>query len=133
MTLDRLVPNVTNPHTYFHDLQSLFFVLCWFCTVPKVCKRCACGGDVNHGDTIRTRWSGFDYSPATLQSVLEAKMKDVLSEENFEKNVLKNFHPSYGFLKESVRYYRRVVFGHSDYSALARPYLMAKIYRRGVT
>ncbi|KLO13282.1 hypothetical protein SCHPADRAFT_373622 [Schizopora paradoxa] len=133
MTLDRLVPDVTNPHTYFHDLQSLFFVLCWFCTVPKACQRCACGGNVKHGDTIRTRWSGFDYSPSTLQSVLKAKMNDVLSEENFEKKVLKNFHPCYNFLKESVRYCRRVLFGDLDYSALARPYLMTEILKSDVT
>lgn len=77
-------------HAYYHDLESLFYVLCWICTTqggPSNTKRC-----FDYASSQLRRWNGEDHdSNASMESVGDAKLGAVLSELAFEEAVSSKF------------------------------------------
>ncbi|KAH8109272.1 hypothetical protein DFH11DRAFT_1881375 [Phellopilus nigrolimitatus] len=61
-------------HAYYHDLESVFYVLCWLCTVlegPYNKERDSDNFDFESSEI--TKWSGFDIPNASLNHIWKTK------------------------------------------------------------
>ncbi|KAH8109275.1 hypothetical protein DFH11DRAFT_1479433, partial [Phellopilus nigrolimitatus] len=99
------------PHAYYHDLESVFYVLCWLCIVlegPYNKKRDSDNFDFE-GSEI-TKWSGLHIPNASLDHIWSSKqgvMKDPIS---FKSLIVDNFAPYFADLGPCLRSIRGILF-----------------------
>jgi len=97
---------------YFHDLESLFYVLCWTCTVqarPNGQKRPKSDFDYM---TIVHKWLGKgDSDFSTLGNV---KQNNVIIETNFLTTVIKGMHPYFSSFSDVLKKMRKLLFTHEN-------------------
>jgi hypothetical protein len=83
-------------HGFYHDLESLFYVMCYIC--------CVCAGpnytlrkDINIFHTAIAKWFGKENH--TEKEIGEAKYRTVTPRANFQRYILSVFHPYFNPLK----------------------------------
>ncbi|KLO20510.1 hypothetical protein SCHPADRAFT_991860 [Schizopora paradoxa] len=105
MAIDRLKEEPSLPHSYFHDLESLFYVLCWVSTLysgPNNKERAFDRAVLPYRKTEVARWNGENSGEHTMSSISGAKTQWVASYEGFEqmmKQFSTYFEPIFGCLE----------------------------------
>ncbi|KLO05288.1 hypothetical protein SCHPADRAFT_1002990 [Schizopora paradoxa] len=100
--------NFNLKHAYYHDLESLIYVLCWVCTVsagpgiPRPSKE--------YPDSIVRKWNEEEPTEAGMQTVALSKEGYTNSDETFEKAILKGFHEYFKPIFKCLLGLRRCLF-----------------------
>ncbi|KAH8113475.1 hypothetical protein DFH11DRAFT_1598800 [Phellopilus nigrolimitatus] len=122
MALDLLVcgkdGNPEVAHAYYHDLESIFFVLCWICTIlqgPNYEKR----KDFDFGQATISGWVGPDPENPNYRRLRRYKETSVVEQDTFEKEVLGQFAPYFDDLHPCLSAMRLVLFNRDvdDYDS----------------
>ncbi|KAH8109268.1 hypothetical protein DFH11DRAFT_951749 [Phellopilus nigrolimitatus] len=99
------------PHAYYHDMESVFYVLCWLCTVlegPYNKKRDSDNFDLE--DTEVTKWAGLDVPNASLEHIWPMKLGVMGNKPYFEELVLNKIAPYFADLKQCLSSIRDILF-----------------------
>jgi hypothetical protein len=98
-------------HEFYHDLESLFYVMCYIC--------CICAGpnytlrrDKNVFKTAIGKWLGKKNQ--TESQIGEEKYRTVLSSKAFKKSILVVFHPYFDHLKPFMKILRDIAIPPHD-------------------
>lgn len=77
MSIDRMEKKPKFPHSYFHDLESLFYVMCWTCTLysgPRSMKREFSSPELSYLDTAIAKWNGDAGNNSSFDQLVTAKV-----------------------------------------------------------
>ncbi|KLO10717.1 hypothetical protein SCHPADRAFT_892171 [Schizopora paradoxa] len=80
MAYDRMNKIPDFPHSYFHDLESIFYVICWTCTRysgPRSQKRDFDSETLRYSDTAIAKWNGDGRINPTLDDLASAKLSTI--------------------------------------------------------
>lgn len=89
MAIEVLEPEENFVHAYHHDLESLFYVLCWICSIQ--------GGPANtrrvfdYMESEIRRWTTFDDSKTNMRTVRDSKKAIMPYKKEFEMKITKKF------------------------------------------
>lgn len=114
MAIDVLVPADNMVHAYHHDLESLFYVLCWICSIQ--------GGPANlqrafdYKESEIRRWNAFDDSKTSMKSVKDSKLAIMPNKKLFEERITKNFAEYFKPVVPCIEKLRKMLFSalHAD-------------------
>ena len=104
MAIGRLERKPSLPHSYFHDLESLFYVLCWISTLysgPNNKER-TFNSALLYRQTEVARWNGDNSGQHTMAAICSAKGQWIAKYEGFEKTIKQfstYFEPIFGCLE----------------------------------
>ena len=104
MAIDRLDKEPSFPHSYFHDLESLFYVLCWMSTLysgPDK-MRAFNRAVLPYRDTEVALWNGDKPNEGTMLAICNAKGQRVARLAGFRKTMKQfstYFEPVFGCLE----------------------------------
>lgn len=118
MALEVLIDKDVTHDTY-HDLESVFYILCWICTRQGGfygVKRNEVDPNFNRENSIMTRW--MPRTEEELSSVGSRKGLDVIMLKYFETNVLDQLHYKFDPLKDCLQDLRDLLF--SEHTATAK-------------
>lgn len=108
MAIEVLEPEENFVHAYYHDLESLFYVLCWICSVqggPANTRR-----NFDYMESEIRRWTAFDDSETSLCSAMYAKMAIMPSKKRFEREVSKRFDDYFKPIIPCIEKLRNLLF-----------------------
>ncbi|KAH8109259.1 hypothetical protein DFH11DRAFT_1548392 [Phellopilus nigrolimitatus] len=103
------------PHAYYHDLESVFYVLCWLCTVlegPYNKERESDKFDFEMSEV--TRWAGLDVPNASLEHIWPMKLGVMGNKPYFEELILNKIAPYFADLKQCLSSIRDVLFPNGE-------------------
>jgi len=89
MAIGRLKEKPDFPHKYFHDLESMFYVLCWICTLydgPRFKKRQFSASTLLYVKTAVAEWNGDVQGISNLRAIRTMKESSV-SEGHFDETL----------------------------------------------
>ncbi|KAH8109274.1 kinase-like domain-containing protein, partial [Phellopilus nigrolimitatus] len=99
-------------HTYYHDLESIFYVLCWICTVfqgPDSEKR----EDLDYENTTIAGWMAQDPENVDHYHIRLRKKVSVVNRSVFKKDILGQFAPYFDDLHPCLSAMRLVLFNRN--------------------
>lgn len=88
MAINRLNPKSSSPHRYSHDLESIFYVLCWLCTIyegPLNQKRAFSKNGIYYHDTSVALWNGDTTKEISMQMIYLSKKLFAIGRKDFEE------------------------------------------------
>lgn len=111
MAIDILYGKSSTIHKYYHDLESLFYVLIWVCTMQNG----PCGEQRNetfdYNKTVLSMWNGGLHSTVyTFESVAMAKKSIMHDPVKFKEDILDNFAPYFDPIKTCLEQFRRILW-----------------------
>lgn len=89
--LEHYLKNETHAHNYWHDLESLFYVVCWVCTAfsgPYAKRREFGEFSASHVYTWRYLTASEDH----LKQAIDSKLSFTSSDKNFKRDMERDFH-----------------------------------------
>ena len=78
-------------HAYYHDLESLFYVICWICTTYGG-PNGKCRHERYIEDTNVHKWNVQDFSDKTLKDVAKLKYAFASDKKQFRPEIEREFH-----------------------------------------
>lgn len=106
------VPEFTHHH-YFHDLESIFYVLCWTCTLhsgPRSTKRQFSNSTLLFPDTSIAKWNG-DPGNDTAFDRLASFKRDTVMGRGLEITI-RQFAPYFDDIKSFATRFGKLIFSH---------------------
>ncbi|KLO10640.1 hypothetical protein SCHPADRAFT_999406 [Schizopora paradoxa] len=107
MAIDRLPDPPMHPHSYFHDVESLFYVMCWMFTFysgPRSNQRGIRRSELS--EMVVAKWN---VDGASGMSLFVAKWKAM--HEHFFDKLLNQFDPYFSdYVQECVEAIREIIF-----------------------
>ncbi|KAH8109271.1 hypothetical protein DFH11DRAFT_1731203 [Phellopilus nigrolimitatus] len=100
-------------HAYYHDLESVFYILCWICTIlkgPNNDER----EHFNFAASEIGMWAGLDMDNANLEDIQLKKEYTIKHLSRFKSNVLGQFSPYFKDLHPCLLAMRRVLFVRTE-------------------
>lgn len=127
MAVEMLVEETNNkvPHAYYHDLESVFYALCWVCTSqegPNSTPRDST--KFKFDDSEVSKWNGVGLDNPTLDEIRRYKAATVYSDTEFTERVLDQFAPYFEPLKPCIAALRQVMINKDSNGGK-----MAPLYR----
>ncbi|EJD02666.1 uncharacterized protein FOMMEDRAFT_167854 [Fomitiporia mediterranea MF3/22] len=112
MALEMLEEESSNgvPHAYYHDLESIFYVLCWICTSqegPNNTERDCRTFDFNKSEVAK--WTGAGMENRSSDFIQLRKAATVENRSWFIKKVVRQFAPYFEPIKDCVIDLRNVM------------------------
>ncbi|EJD02665.1 uncharacterized protein FOMMEDRAFT_167853 [Fomitiporia mediterranea MF3/22] len=112
MALEMLAEETSNrvKHAYYHDLESIFYVLCWLCTSqegPNNTERDHRTFDFNKSEVAK--WAGIGKENSNLDDIRRCKAATIRDESEFTEKVLGDFAPYFDPIKPYVLALRDVM------------------------
>ncbi|THH03735.1 hypothetical protein EW145_g6048 [Phellinidium pouzarii] len=111
MALDMMVTENDNnvPQAYYHDLESVFYVLCWICTTQEGPNSTRRSPDFNFSGSDVAKWAGYGRDAPDIELIRRAKEATVHDALNFEARVLRKFAPYFKPLHSCLNLIRAVL------------------------
>jgi len=112
MAIDRLRAVPKFLHSYFHDLESLFYVLCWICTLyagPCDKKRTFFKVTFPYRGTTIAVWNGDISGQNTMVAICNSKIAFALAPDGLE-NTIKQFSEYFRPIEECLELLRELLF-----------------------
>ncbi|KLO18786.1 hypothetical protein SCHPADRAFT_924849 [Schizopora paradoxa] len=116
MAIDRMDSNPRFLHSYFHDLESLFYVLCWLFTVfegPCDTRRNFSEDTVLYRDTSAAIWNGDVPGSNTIQAIHNSKHAQAADARGFEQTV-KQFADYFQHMSNMMEELRELLYESQD-------------------
>ncbi|KAH8112638.1 hypothetical protein DFH11DRAFT_1744852 [Phellopilus nigrolimitatus] len=118
MALEMMIDQEKNKirHAYYHDLESIFYVLCWICTAQEGPSNLRRSLDFDFNSSAVAEWAGYGKDEPTVEDVRKAKQAVVAKADDFNEYVLGQFAPYFEPLRDCVRDMRTLLIstGSSD-------------------
>lgn len=116
MAIEMLVEQTDNkvPHAYYHDLESVFYSLCWVCTSqegPNGASRCGCF-DFSKAEV--SKWNGVGMDNPTLEDIQDRKASTALNKTKFAIRVLADFAPYFAPIKPCITALRKIMVNENS-------------------
>ena len=101
------------PHSIKHDVESIFYVVCWLCTVASGpdCMIRPPSDRYTFGSTALSWW--FPATGVDLRSIECCKRGCICDWQDFEKDIMSCFHPYWAEFKDAVLVWRDLLDLHS--------------------
>ncbi|EJD02662.1 uncharacterized protein FOMMEDRAFT_155991 [Fomitiporia mediterranea MF3/22] len=132
MAIEMLAEETANhvPHAYYHDLESIFYSLCWLCTSqegPNNTERDRRSFDFNKSEVAK--WTGIGMENPSLDDIRRCKAATIRDETEFIEKVLNQFAPYFDPIKPCVLTLRDVMINEGSNSGdpLARSRVKERI------
>ncbi|KAH8112618.1 hypothetical protein DFH11DRAFT_464520 [Phellopilus nigrolimitatus] len=105
MALEMMVAEEENKikHAYYHDLESILYVLCWICTAQEGPNNLRRSHDFIFKESAIARWAGYGKNDPTMEDIREAKQSMVKDPEDFDKYIVGQFAPYFEPLHKCIR------------------------------
>ncbi|KAH8109317.1 hypothetical protein DFH11DRAFT_1515778 [Phellopilus nigrolimitatus] len=103
------------PHAYYHDLESLFYILCWICTIlegPYNKERKTDAFDFGMSEI--TKWAGLDIPNAKLDHIWRGKQGIMNHVTSFKRLVSDQVAPYFSDLKDCLLRLRATLFPNQE-------------------
>lgn len=129
MAIEMLVEETSNrvPHAYYHDLESVFYSLCWVCTSqegPNSNPRCSC---FNFSTAEVSKWNGVGMDNPTLDDIQTRKFSSIHNKTKFSKLVLNQFAKYFESLVPCIAALKEVMVGENSNIDDINPYYREEI------
>ncbi|EJD02664.1 uncharacterized protein FOMMEDRAFT_167852 [Fomitiporia mediterranea MF3/22] len=125
MALEMLAEETSNrvKHAYYHDLESIFYVLCWLCTSqegPNNTERDHRTFDFNKSEVAK--WTGAGMDNPTFDAIKTRKSAIVCNDTEFTEKILSDFAPYFDSIKRCVLKLRDMMInkGSNPYNPLVQ-------------
>ncbi|THH04002.1 hypothetical protein EW145_g5837 [Phellinidium pouzarii] len=111
MALQMMVSENYNnvPHAYYHDLESVLYVLCWLCTAQEGPNSTPRSRDFRFEESEIARWAGIGIDDPNLDGIRRAKTTIMKDDIEFGAVILDNFAPYFQPLRECVESMRELL------------------------
>lgn len=112
MAIDRMEKQPKFSHSYFHDLESVFYVMCWTCTLytgPRSMKRQFSSPELSYLDTAVAKWNG-DVGDNTIGMLLSTKGFSVFGSRL--DTTIGQFAPYFDNIKNFAMRFGELIFNH---------------------
>ncbi|KAH8112595.1 hypothetical protein DFH11DRAFT_1511603 [Phellopilus nigrolimitatus] len=105
MALEMMVKEEENKikHAYYHDLESILYVLCWICTAQEGPNNLRRSRDFIFKESAIAQWAGYGKNDPTMQDIRNAKQSMVAKAENFDKYIVSQFAPYFQPLHKCIK------------------------------
>lgn len=132
MAIEMLVEETRNriPHAYYHDLESVFYSLCWLCTSQEGPYSTPRDTKFKFNTSELAKWNGVGLNNPTLDEIRRFKESTVLSDSNFSMRILGQFAPYFAPLKPVVAELRRVMISEGSNSDYLTPVYRKQLNKR---
>lgn len=99
------------PHTFYHDLESLFYVLIWVCTMYSGPGGALRDKTFAYKKSVLSVWNGeMTATGGHFPFVAWSKRAVMMHPEPFKREILNNFAPYFEPIKEDIEKLRNVLF-----------------------
>ncbi|KAH8112602.1 hypothetical protein DFH11DRAFT_1783717 [Phellopilus nigrolimitatus] len=90
-------------HAYYHDLESILYVLCWLCTAQEGPNNLQRSRDFIFKKSAIAQWAGYGKNDPTMEDIRQAKESHVSKAENFDKYIVSQFAPYFQPLRKCIK------------------------------
>ncbi|THG93681.1 hypothetical protein EW145_g8311 [Phellinidium pouzarii] len=104
------------PHAYYHDLESVLYVLCWLCTAQEGPNSTPRSRDFHFEESEIARWAGIGIDDPNLDGIRRAKTTIMKDDIEFGAVILDNFAPYFQPLRECVESMRKLLIFRGEYT-----------------
>ncbi len=111
MAIDILEGEKNTVHNYHHDLESLFYVLIWVCTMYSGPNGVVRDKTFNYKESVLSVWNGEMIGKGRhFPLVAWSKRAVMMNPLPFNNQILTNFSPYFDPIKEDIEKLRNVLF-----------------------
>ncbi len=111
MAIDILEGEKNTVHNYHHDLESLFYVLIWVCTMYSGPNGAVRDKMFNYKESVLSVWNGEMIGKGRhFPLVAWSKRAVMMNPLPFNNQILTNFSPYFDPIKEDIEKLRNVLF-----------------------
>ncbi len=111
MAIEVLEGESTTVHSYYHDLESLFYVLIWVCTMYSGPRGALRDKTFDYKKSVLSVWNGEMIGMGGhFPIVAWSKRAIMMHPERFNDHILKNFAPYFEPIKEDIEKLCSVLF-----------------------
>ncbi|KAH8112614.1 hypothetical protein DFH11DRAFT_1511437 [Phellopilus nigrolimitatus] len=105
MALEMMVAEKENKikHAYYHDLESILYVLCWLCTAQEGPNNLQRSRDFIFKKSAIAQWAGYGRNDPTMEHIRQAKQSMVQNPADFDKYIVSQFAPYFQPLHQCIR------------------------------
>ncbi|KAH8112636.1 hypothetical protein DFH11DRAFT_1511626 [Phellopilus nigrolimitatus] len=105
MALEMMVAEEENKikHAYYHDLESILYVLCWICTAQEGPNNLRRSRDFIFKESAIAQWAGYGKNDPTMRDIRQAKQSMVQNPEDFDKYIVGQFAAYFEPVKDCIR------------------------------